>query len=208
MSPAIAGLDGPVHVHVLPQTRPHLGPVALHGPQAGDVRLLRDPGGVEEEIPLVGPGLLDLAPHAVKKSLLLGGIASRRSGARSQECEAQAVQHAQQRAGGEDLAEDLLDVEGRRASRPVVEKVPELAGGRQHGVPDIHLLGGGQGGGASGAFFLKSPSRPASLNASTQRRTVLALTPHIFATPSAFFIFFIRMIACRRRTLSGSSSLL
>ncbi len=76
----------------------------------------------------MGPGILDLASHAAKKRLLVGGIASRRMGARSQEREAQAVQHAQQRAGGEDSPEDTLDLEGRRTSRPVVEKEFELGG--------------------------------------------------------------------------------
>ncbi len=100
VSPAVPGLNRPVHVHVLPQPRPHFGSMALQGPHTGDVRLLRDPGGVEEEIPLVGPGLLDLASHAVKKRLLLDRIASRWVRTRPQEREAQAVQHAQQRASG------------------------------------------------------------------------------------------------------------
>ncbi len=94
VTPAVPRLDGAVHVHMLPAAHRDLGPAPFNCPDAGDLRLLRDRGGIEEEIPLMGPGLLDLAPHAVEKRLLLDGIASRGFGAGAEEHESLAVEHA------------------------------------------------------------------------------------------------------------------
>ncbi len=99
------------------------------------------------------PGILDLAFHTAKKRLLVGGIASRRVGTRSQEREAQAVQHAQQRAGRDDLPEVTLDPEGRRTSRPVVEKEFELGGDTSTASRIFTCSAGVRAGGRPEYFF-------------------------------------------------------